>query len=96
MRILRRHRVGDRPLSCHQVGKLLQRYLDSEVDDNVARRIGEHLEDCRRCGLETDVYSEIKAALARQAPRLPDTTLQRLRRFSEQLANHDSDDTTET
>lgn len=87
MRILRRHTVGDRPLSCREVGKLLQRYLDGEVDDQSARKVGEHLEDCRRCGLEVEVYGEIKAALARQAPTLPATTLRRLRVFGDQLAD---------
>lgn len=91
MRILRRrHMVGDRPLSCQEVGKLLQRYLDGEVDGEMARKVGEHLEDCRRCGLEVEVYGEIKAALARQAPALPDAALRRLRDFGEHLANDHS------
>lgn len=92
MRILRRHLIGDRPLSCREVGKLLQRYLDGETDDEVTLRVGEHLEDCRRCGLEADVYTEIKASLARQAPTLPDTALRRLRRFGEQLTSQPPDD----
>jgi anti-sigma factor RsiW len=91
MRILRRHRVADRPLSCQEVGKLLQRYLDGEVDGQLARRVGEHLEDCRRCGLEASIYGEIKAALARQSPALPATTLHRLREFGEQLAHQPPD-----
>jgi hypothetical protein len=87
MRIWRRHLVAARPLSCREVGKLLQRYLDGEVHDDLARKVGEHLEDCRRCGLEADIYGEIKAALARQAPTLSDATLRRLRHFGEHLAN---------
>lgn len=76
-------------MPCHDVGKRLQRYLDDEVDDErLARRVAEHLEDGRRCGLEAEAYREIKAALARQASILPDTTLHRLRCFGHQLANH--------
>lgn len=89
----RRHRVADRPFTCREVGKLLQRYLDGETDEHTLAKIAEHLEDCHRCGLETRIYREIKASLARQAPRLPDSTLQRLRRFGEHLATegHDHD-----
>ncbi len=89
----RRHRVAlpDRPLTCREVGKLLQRYLDGETDERATAKVAEHLEDCRRCGLEAEIYSEIKAALARQAPALPETTLARLRRFGERLAAGDPD-----
>lgn len=82
---LRRTPVADRPLSCREVGKVLQRYLDGHVDELTAEKVAEHLEDCRRCGLELTVYSEIKASLARQSPEVPETALVRLRRFGEQL-----------
>ena len=82
----RRHAVADRPLTCREVGKLLQRYLDGETNAQATARVAEHLEDCRRCGLEADIYREIKAAVARQAPTLPETTLARLRRFGDRLA----------
>jgi hypothetical protein len=82
----RRHVVADRPLTCREVGRLLQRYLDGDTDGRVTARIADHLEDCRRCGLEAEIYREIKASLARQAPALPDTALARLRRFGDQLA----------
>lgn len=85
MRPLRRTRTADRPLSCHEVGKVLQRYLDDHVDELTAEKVAEHLEDCRRCGLELTVYTEIKASLARQSPQVPETALDRLRRFGEQL-----------
>jgi anti-sigma factor RsiW len=81
-----RHTVADRPLTCREVGKLLQRYLDGETDERATAKVAEHLEDCRRCGLEAEIYREIKASLARQAPTLPETTLARLRRFGEHLA----------
>lgn len=83
----RRHAVADRPLTCREVGRLLQRYLDDDTDGHVAARVAEHLEDCRRCGLEAEIYREIKASLARQAPTLPETTLARLRRFGDRLAS---------
>ena len=82
----RRHIVADRPLTCCEVGKLRQSYLDGETDERATAKVAEHLEDCRRCGLEAGIYREIKASLARQAPTLPETTLARLRRFGERLA----------
>ncbi|MGH9229926.1 MAG: anti-sigma factor family protein [Acidimicrobiales bacterium] len=82
----RRHMLVDRPLTCREVGKLLQRYLDGEADEHATAKVAEHLEDCRRCGLEAGIYREIKASLARQAFVLPETTLARLRRFGQQLA----------
>jgi predicted anti-sigma-YlaC factor YlaD len=82
----RRHTVVDRPLTCREVGKLLQRYLDGETDEHATAKVAEHLEDCRRCGLEASIYREIKASLARHATVLPETTLARLRRFGQRLA----------
>jgi anti-sigma factor RsiW len=80
-----RRRV-DRPMSCRQVGRLLQRYLDEDLDEVAARRIMHHLEDCRRCGLEAAAYTEIKATLARRGAQLPAGMLARLREFGERLA----------
>lgn len=81
-----RHGVADRPLTCREVGKLLQRYLDGETNARATAKVAEHLDDCRRCGLEAGIYREIKASLARQATVLPETTLARLRRFGQRLA----------
>jgi predicted anti-sigma-YlaC factor YlaD len=85
-----RRRV-DRPMSCRQVGRLLQRYLDHDLDDVTARRIMRHLDDCRRCGLEAAVYTEIKASLARRGADVPADTLDRLRAFGERLVREGSD-----
>lgn len=82
---LRRRRVPDRPLSCREVGKVLQHYLDGHVDDLTADKVAQHLEDCRRCGLELTVYQEIKASLASQSPLFPDAAILRLRHFGKQL-----------
>ncbi|MGH9245181.1 MAG: zf-HC2 domain-containing protein [Acidimicrobiales bacterium] len=80
-------RRPDRPLSCRQVGRLLQRYLDDDVDDLTARRIIRHLDDCRRCGLEAAAYTEIKASLARRYDTIPDDAVRRLREFGERLVH---------
>lgn len=77
----------DRPASCRQVGKVLQRYLDGEIDDETRLRVADHLDECRCCGLGADTYLQIKAALARQATEPPADALARLRSFGERLAS---------
>lgn len=74
---------------CMRTMRILQTYLDGSLDEVSGRRVAAHLEECRRCGLEASVYSEIKAAL-RDKNRLVDPqALDRLRRFGEQLAVND-------
>jgi len=74
-----------RMMTCRRVGEKLQAYLDGEVDDLSNRRIAHHLEDCRRCGMELDVYSEIKASLRRRGGEVDHDSLMRLRSFSQTL-----------
>lgn len=61
-------------------------YLDGELDAG-AELIAAHLEECRRCGLEESVYADIKASLARQPAEVDPAAIERLRRFSTDLAN---------
>lgn len=71
-------------LSCREVARLLQSYLDDRTDEATAGRIAAHLEDCRRCGLEAEVYRAIKQALARSGA-VPPEEVARLRAFGEHL-----------
>ncbi len=84
MNLLSRLLSRRRHLSCHQVAEVLQSYLDGEVDDLTGRRIAHHLEDCRRCGLELDVYRSIKQSLATRAD-VDDASLERLRGFGRRI-----------
>jgi len=71
-------------MNCMRVTRVLQSYLDGEVDEATARRVAVHLEDCRRCGLEATVYREVKKTLARR--EMPDArAVARLRDFGESL-----------
>jgi len=79
----RRRRAAD--LSCHDVARILQDYLDLELDESSAAGVTAHLEDCRRCGLEAEVYAAIKDAIARRDDRIPDDARRRVRLFAEQL-----------
>ncbi|MDZ7676054.1 MAG: zf-HC2 domain-containing protein [Acidimicrobiales bacterium] len=88
------HRLRhDGDLSCRQVAKVLQSFLDGEVDGITVDKVEAHLEMCRRCGMESEVHREIKASLTRTGQHVPETTLRRLRRFGEELtaANDEPD-----
>jgi anti-sigma factor RsiW len=73
---------SDERLSCPEVGRLLQRFLDDELPDDAAvAGIARHLDDCDRCGLEAETYQKIKDALAARRPDLSPETVERLREF---------------
>lgn len=74
---------------CMRTTRVLQSYLDGALDDVAAQRVAEHLEACRRCGLEASVYQEIKTTLRHRDRSVDPVTLERLRRFGEQLAQGD-------
>lgn len=83
----RRHRAhtDSAMLACEAVVELVQLYLDGATDDLTSEQVGHHLDMCRRCGLQADVYLQIKATLSGDRP-VPDDAVERLRRFGEQLA----------
>lgn len=73
--------------SCRQVRRLLQSFLDGELDDDGARRVSAHLDDCRRCGLEAETFRAIKDALAGTPTGTDDASLGRLREFAAALSD---------
>lgn len=76
------------PMTCPEVGRLLQRFLDDELSDDVdAAMLSQHLELCRRCGLEAETYRRIKAALASRRAEVPEESIERLRAFGRQLTD---------
>lgn len=79
--------IGTRTqMSCHQVGKVLQTYLDDELDEAAAKKVVAHLDECRRCGLEADAYRRLKDALGRAPMGIDDARIAELRAFGERLA----------
>jgi anti-sigma factor RsiW len=80
---------------CYRVAKVLQAYLDGEVDAATAGDVAGHLEHCRRCGLEAGTYRAIKSAIASGA-RSPiggvsvdPAVLERLQAFTVALGERD-------
>lgn len=53
---------------CVRLSSTLQPYLDGEITDPaLVAAMAEHLEECRRCGLEATTYATLKVALAARA-----------------------------
>ncbi|MHB1065327.1 MAG: anti-sigma factor family protein [Georgenia sp.] len=74
---------------CHQAARFLQHYLDGELDIVRAASVAEHLETCRRCGLEARTYESIKIAISAASTATPpsdDPAVERLRTFAEELS----------
>lgn len=74
---------------CRRVARVLQSYLDGEVDPPTAAAFEEHLEACRRCGLEVTTYTAIKVAIAavgvRSGPAVDPEALAQLQDFAHAL-----------
>lgn len=87
MRSWMHRRSGGPEATCAEVARVLQSYLDGQVDEMTARRVARHLEACRRCGLEAHTYEAIKQALARRRTDVDADALERLRSFAERLAH---------
>lgn len=77
---------GPGSMTCKEVVKRLQKFLDGEVGDELtARRLAEHLDSCRSCGLEAEAFRELKEALRKMGRGVDGATLLRLRRFAARL-----------
>ena len=74
-------------MRCMRTMPVLQSYLDGNVDEVTARRVAAHLEGCRRCGLEIEVYSAIKRALAGDHDTIDSDVIDRLQHFASRLAH---------
>ncbi len=75
-------------LDCREVARVLQTYLDSELDELTARKVSHHLEDCRRCGLEASTYRELKQRLSIMRRPVDPEVVDRLRDFVDKLTEH--------
>lgn len=75
---------------CLRVTRVLQSYLDGEVDEVTSAIVTKHLEECRRrCGLEARTYRAIKSAITEAGPEVAPVdaeAIERLRRFTEDLS----------
>ena len=73
-------------LMCAEVARLLQRYLDDEIDDPVVvAALTAHLDVCPPCGYEAETYRMIKSRLAERCEPLESGSVDRLRSFGSSL-----------
>lgn len=70
---------------CHRVRQVLQSYLDGELDASDATMVAAHLEHCDRCGIEAELYEQVKESLARLHQQPDPAALDRLRRFAAEI-----------
>ena len=90
-----RRLVGTRDTaSCLETMRALQSFLDGATDELSSRRVANHLEACRRCGLEAATYRELKAALARRSRVVDAQAVQRLQSFGAGLSDESSNEET--
>ncbi|MDP8928281.1 MAG: zf-HC2 domain-containing protein [Actinomycetota bacterium] len=82
------HRRHADSLDCRQVARVLQAYLDRELDQHTARKVSHHLEDCRRCGLEASTYRDLKQRLSDLGRPVDAEVVERLRIFVDKLSEH--------
>lgn len=81
-----------RRLLCPEVARLLQRYLDEELPELRAAQVRAHLRDCRRCGLQAELYAQVKAAVRRRGEPIPPESVERLRAFADELIRREDVD----
>ena len=72
---------------CREVKRVINAWVDGEVEEDFAQKIADHLEDCRRCGLAVDIYTRIKESLQSRPPEIDDEAVARLREFGRSLAD---------
>ena len=78
-------------VNCREVGKVLQSYLDDDVEEDFAAKIAAHLEACRDCGLELETYQQIKTSLAAKMPDVDPDAIERLRAFGAEISGDATD-----
>lgn len=81
------HRETDR-LGCRQVRKVLQAFLDGEIDAHRAELVAAHLESCSRCRVEADTLERVIAELRQHRPDLDLDAYTRLRQTLDRLTSN--------
>jgi anti-sigma factor (TIGR02949 family) len=82
MRILNRLRGA---VSCSDVLKVIQAYIDGEIDASTARKVASHLDTCHPCKEEEVIYERIKSSLHRRRHEVDMDVLEQLMSYGERL-----------
>lgn len=86
---MRIHSGREARIGCMRVARVLQAYLDGEIDEVAARRVSGHLDVCRRCGMKAATYRAIKDSIARSGS-LDDLSRHRLEEFARRVSSLES------
>lgn len=78
-------------LSCEEIAEVLQGYLDGVIDEETARKVASHLDDCDTCAPEAILYSRIKDSLAAKELAVDPEVLMSLQAFGERVARGEID-----
>lgn len=73
-------------LTCQQVEAVMQQYLDQELEPSEVPKVLKHLEACKDCGLEAQLYQQIKTSLVAHQQSPDDESMDRIRALAQQLA----------
>ncbi len=71
--------------ACAEALDALHEYLDGELAPGRLAHIGQHLDACRRCGLEAEAYRALKQAVRRAGNGVDELALERLRAYARRL-----------
>ncbi|MEX2532808.1 MAG: zf-HC2 domain-containing protein [Nitriliruptoraceae bacterium] len=70
---------------CHEVGAVLQAYLDGELGPQDAELVTAHLAHCERCQIESVTVERVVEAIRQQRPDLDAEPIDRLTGFVDRL-----------
>lgn len=70
---------------CHEVGAVLQAYLDGELGPQDAEHVAAHLVHCERCKIESVTIERVLEAIRQQRPDLDPEPIARLAGFVDRL-----------
>lgn len=73
------------PPDCREVAKVLQSFLDGELPPEQAGLVADHVEHCDRCGIDADVYRQVKDSLAQLRSPADRDVVGRLVAFADDL-----------
>ena len=70
-------------MNCEEATKLMDGYLDGELDPMTSQKIEQHLRDCRKCEQAYEAHTALTHAISRGAPyyKAPIELRQRIQRF---------------
>ena len=72
-------------MACSDVLKVIQAYIDGEIDAKTARKVADHLDRCHPCVNEEQIYEHIKSSLGRRRRHVDVDVLDQLMSYGERL-----------